>query len=85
MNPNHPLTFNNLGVALKKLHEYDRAIRAFETAMELDPEFESPAFNLATLYFRRGDAENARRAFDRVERLFPEMQGQVKPYRDALR
>jgi tetratricopeptide (TPR) repeat protein len=85
MNANHADTYNNLGVALKNLQAYDAAIRAFDTAMRIDPELASAPFNLAALYFRRGEREQAARLFDFVVRSFPELKGQADPYLKALR
>lgn len=53
----NPTTYNNLGLALRRLAQDDRALAAFEQALRLDPGY-------ADAHFNKGIALQARREFE---------------------
>lgn len=48
--------------------DYDRAIREFKTALEVDPKHEPSLYYLGVAYFRKGENENARKALSELEK-----------------
>ncbi|HEU0005922.1 MAG TPA: tetratricopeptide repeat protein, partial [Terriglobia bacterium] len=57
-----------LGKTLLRRGEVDRAIRELEKALELDPKDESPMYQLAQAYRRKGDLNRAKDLFAKVDR-----------------
>lgn len=51
--------FNSLGVKLRKVGDYQAAIRAYKQALELTPNDENVHFNMAKAYYFMSDTENA--------------------------
>ena len=55
--PNNPIYWNTLGVALSQTHEFDEARGAFIRAIEIDPERFDPHVNLAHDHLCNGEFE----------------------------
>ncbi len=51
--------FNSLGVRLRKVGDYQAAVRAYKQALELTPNDENVHFNMAKAYYFMDDVENA--------------------------
>ena len=49
-----PAAWNNLGVALANLEQYDEALNAFEQALKLDPTFDRAECNARRIHDRSG-------------------------------
>ncbi len=54
--------------------DFDRAIKEFETALEIDPKREATLYNLGVAYFRKGDAERSKEILRRLEAINPDTQ-----------
>lgn len=50
-----PHVYSNLGDALARAGRFDDAVAAFERAIEMDPEYDQPHYNLGVVYDQRGD------------------------------
>lgn len=63
--PDHPMVWTNLGAAylgnpvLARDVDQERAIAAFERALDADPEAPSVAYNIGLIYRDRGETEKA--------------------------
>ena len=57
-----------LGKTLLRRGEVERAIQELEKALELDPKDESPMYQLAQAYRRKGDLNRAKDLFAKVDR-----------------
>ena len=51
----------NKGVALGKLGRIDEAVKAYDKAIEIKPDFAEASYNAACTYCLKGDKENALR------------------------
>ncbi|MEM9290191.1 MAG: tetratricopeptide repeat protein [Acidobacteriota bacterium] len=69
--PNDPQVYNDLGNLLLLDQRVEEAELAYERAVELDSTRPTPHFNLALLYQRRGDTEQALETFQKVIELEP--------------
>jgi Flp pilus assembly protein TadD len=81
------MAYNNMGLALTKLGETDEAVRSFETAAELVPDFPEPHYNLGILLMRKKDKSGALKAFEKVVELAPgsEKARSAKEYMELIR
>jgi arylsulfatase A-like enzyme/Tfp pilus assembly protein PilF len=61
-----PETLNALGIALSDSGRPAEAVKAFERALELDPDFGEAVQNLGIVRLRTGDAAGARDLFERA-------------------
>ncbi|GEM_PF-1577990 len=73
-------TFNNLGIAYRKLEKYDTSIRTLRQGSERFPDSSYIAFNLAVTYFLAGQRETARQAFSAVTQKYPEFRDKTSLY-----
>ncbi len=73
INPEDLLTANNLGVALKDMGEYVKALRVLMYADKLKPNIALVVTNLAWVYHEMGDPVNAQVMFERAATLAPGM------------
>ena len=65
------LVYVNAGNALSRLERWDESERVFREGMERFPDFHLLPFNLATMFFRRGDSAEAMRFTQESARLDP--------------
>jgi hypothetical protein len=63
------MTLNNIGAASLPLGHIDKAEWAFRRAVEVDPHYPIPHFNLAVLATIRGDGVTARAELEQASRL----------------
>lgn len=73
LDPKNPVTYYNLGVLMSGpdlLAEDEgnlgRAVKAYEAALKLDPEYHQARYNLALLLFFSGRLEDAEREYGRI-------------------
>lgn len=52
--------------------DYDRAIKEFETALQINPKHEPTLYNLAIAFYKKGDAETAQKFLSRLEQANPQ-------------
>jgi len=64
------LDYNRLGIALADFGQREKAVHAFKSAIQLDPDYLSPRVNLGNLEYLKGDYQNAVQAFQDVLRVF---------------
>jgi Flp pilus assembly protein TadD len=64
-----PAAWSNLGIAYGRMQRFDDAIEALREAERLDPENPDIPFNLGLAFQGRGEVAEARRHFDRANRL----------------
>src|SRR5581483_2529959 len=57
--PQNGRAWRNLGVAYDRMKDPDRAIAAYEKALEVQPEMVAPLFNIAVDYAAKKDADHA--------------------------
>lgn len=67
----NPLYFNNLGLALRYMEQFDSAIEAYDRAVELDPEYRDAYTNRGVVLADRGDLEQAVEDFGRAISIDP--------------
>ena len=65
--------YNFMGNALMAEGRAEEAVRAYEQAAALDPQYPTPLVNLALHYQESGDREKAREYFQRACRISPEL------------
>ena len=71
LEPSHARAWNSLGVCLRELGNEAEAIQCYEKAIEADPEFTDPLFNLAGLYSSRREYDRALPYVSRLLELAP--------------
>jgi tetratricopeptide (TPR) repeat protein len=70
---------NNLGLAYEYLMEPEKAMKAYKTAVTLNPEYDLAWYNLALLASRRGDTTLATEAVKRLTLLNPTLAKVAEP------
>ncbi len=73
-------TFNNLGIAYRKLEKYDKSIALLEQGVRQFPDSPYPAFNLAITYDAADQKENSLRTFYAIKQKFPDFKDRTAPY-----
>ena len=63
--------YNNLGTVLNSMARFEEAKIAFETSIELDKKNQEPMVNLASLYARVNDTDNAILSYEKVLKNLP--------------
>jgi len=63
-------SYNTYGIVSARLGAFDRAERAFNSALVQDRNYVSPKVNLANVYYLREEYQNALRLFHDAERVF---------------
>lgn len=61
-----PIWLNNIGLAVLKLREYDKAIQTFSEALAIAPDFYDAQNNLGTAYGMKGQHPEAYQAFKKA-------------------
>jgi clan AA aspartic protease (TIGR02281 family) len=72
--PDYPYAYNNLGTAYAGLSDYTNAIVAFNTAIELKPEFFWSRYNRAKVFVALGQVGNAVNDYEYLLRRDPSNQ-----------
>jgi tetratricopeptide (TPR) repeat protein len=54
--------------------DFERAVKEFQKSLEADPKHEPTLYNLAVVYARKGDAENAQKMLAQLESVNPASQ-----------
>lgn len=72
VDPSYAAAWNNLGLLLHRMGQYDEARRAYATALEQDPQCAEAAYNLGSLDEDCGDVEPAIVHYRRALHLSPD-------------
>jgi tetratricopeptide (TPR) repeat protein len=72
IDPTYAAAWNNLGLLLHRMGNYDEARDAYATALEQDPNCAEAAYNLGSLDEDRGDVEHAVACYLRALDLSPD-------------
>ncbi len=72
VNPASWMAQNNLAILLLHRGETEQAIKHFEEALRLDPNYAEGHYNLGNALFRLGRMDEARAHYERALQLFPE-------------
>ena len=67
--PNEPGTWNDLGVAMDRLGEFDEAVAAYTKSVQLKPDFRLGWINLAKCYRHFGYLDRAKAAAEKANAL----------------
>lgn len=65
------LAYNNKGISLKELKDFNGAIEAFNKAINIDPRFEKAYNNLGRIYFDIRNFSKAIECFDKAIEVNP--------------
>lgn len=71
-NPNDPLCWSNLGLAYDDLKEHEKAAKAYEQSIKVDPLFFDATFNLAVVYNKMNRHEESAAMFGRAIEMKPD-------------
>ncbi len=69
--PRNPVVLANIGIALSRLGQSQRAAAALTDALAIDPDLHEARFNLALVYARAGDRASARAQAQQLLRRLP--------------
>ncbi len=72
VNPSSWMAQNNLAILLLHRGETEEAIRHFEEALRLDPNYSEAHYNLGNALFRAGRIDEARAHYERALQIFPD-------------
>lgn len=70
--PKNVYLYNRLGIALRRQHKHQEALKCYQTALSLAPENEKVYYNLGVLYFDLGQTDQALQAVKTALRLCPD-------------
>ncbi len=62
-------TINELGIAYRKLNDYDNAIKQFERAVALNDQYAIGYYNLGEAQYRRRNIKEAKKAHEKLKNL----------------
>jgi len=71
-NPNDPLSWSNLGLAYDALEDYEKASKAYDQALKVEPTYFDATFNLAVAFNKLKRYEDAAKMFGRAMELKPD-------------
>lgn len=71
LDPSHPATFGNIGVAYMNNNQYDLAIESYQKAIEQNPEMLSNYVNRGIVFTRKQEYDKALNDFDKAIALDP--------------
>jgi len=72
----------SFGVCLLKLGLHEKALEAFQTALQHNPNYAPTYYNLASYYAYRGDVDAAVSNLEKAIKLFPKIRAWIKDDRD---
>jgi superkiller protein 3 len=72
LNQNTPYTHSQLGIVLESQNKMPEALKAYRTALRIDPNFIPANYNLAVALFKLGRRDEARDYFEKVVKDMPE-------------
>ena len=77
--------YNGLGGAFKAIGKVDEAIAVWEKAVELDPDYDFPIYNLGVAYLEKEDKTQALKYFERYlvlkgDALTPEERREINAF-----
>lgn len=78
LDPNNPQQYINYGGIFYQLGRYDDAIRQFQIAANLKPDFANAYYNLGHAYEQKGDLQTALEQYQRVRSLVAQDRESVK-------
>lgn len=67
--PNWLVAINELGLAYRKLNDFDNAARQFRLALAIDGNYAPGYYNLAETEFRRGDVKEAKKNYEKLKSM----------------
>lgn len=85
LRPQFPEAYNNLGVALKKKGDFDRAIESFSRALELRGDYSEALSNRGWVYVQQERWREARKDFERALEINPRDEGALFGLSQVLR
>jgi len=71
LNPQNPLAFNNMGIALSKQGKYEQAISSYKKGLEISQNHLDMTYNIAIAYTKKGDYEEAVEWYEKALKLSP--------------
>lgn len=83
-NSSNPVVYNNFGIMMLRLRDYDRALLYINKAIELEPKWGKPYFNAGLAYLDIGKVEHAADAFEKALALQEDEGARVKLARAYL-
>jgi tetratricopeptide (TPR) repeat protein len=78
--PQNANAWCNLGICYARLGKFDRAIDAYQTALELDPSLDEARFNLCLLYIRQNKMADLISEYLRIYARDKELAESLAPY-----
>src|SRR5215471_4427573 len=89
--PQNGRAWRNLGVAYQQVKEHDRAIAAFQHALEVQPEMVAPLYQIALSYAAKQDGDRVfewlgkARATRKIDMTQAEVSAELAPFRSDPR
>jgi len=89
--PENGRAWRNLGVAYQQIKEHDRAIAAFQRALEVQPEMVAPAYQIALSYAAKQDGDHMfewlgkAKATRKIDMTQVEVSAELAPFRSDPR
>lgn len=73
ISPKDPVTYNYLGMTLESYHRNQDALAAYKQAIDFKADYAEAHYNLALLYFRLGDRNQAQHHYDILKIINPDL------------
>ena len=71
INPNHSSAHNNLGIVLKELGEYQKAISCYEKAIQINPNYAHVYYNFGNILQELKELQKAKTCYEKLLNLDP--------------
>lgn len=84
LDPANPQEYITLGGIYYQLGQYDNAIREFQTAANLKPDFANAYYNIGHALEQKGDLKGALDQYERVQTLVAKDQNNLKKINDEI-
>ncbi|OPX18516.1 hypothetical protein BXT86_00720 [candidate division WOR-3 bacterium 4484_100] len=85
VDPNSAVAFNNLGNIYLQKKNFDRAIKYYNRALNIDPEYVSPLYHIGLIYYELGNRVRAESLWLRVLRIDPQHRDTQRAIKYLLR